>query len=436
MSPVSIKHYDFTLSSTLVSYLLCPTIVSCILKLKRLACALSRIFITWGKMRVLSFAVLAFLVIWPRLCHSARILMLSPVATKSHKISVMPVLQALAQQGHLVTILTSHQPEESVKNVHEIVVHNPYMNDGKFDWFTLNSVNPLLLQYYILNNFATVSKFNYEAMMNNTEFKSLLRKREVDLVILDDSFNDFCLKVIEDLQVPFIFFSSSTGYPWVFSAMGATQELSSVPSRFTGYDNDMSFKERLFNTLAGLGALWLRTLIVVPAIDDYTKKDFPKARSISEIEKDASLYFLSCQWTTTWPRPLPPTVILLGPLHIHSPRPLPRVKKFLCGSCNIYSCHDKLTHFLLLLRQEIENMIGKSEDNGCIIFTLGSIPSSKFMPEKHIQTFVKVFSMIPQQVIWKWDDSTHIPDNVSENVHLVNWLPQQDLLGLICSFYV
>ena len=58
------------------------------------------------------------------------------------------------------------------------------------------------------------------------------------------------------------------------------------------------------------------------------------------------------------------------------------------------------------------------------------------MPEKYVQTFVKVFSRIPQQVIWKWDDPTHIPDNISENVHLVHWLPQQDLLGLIYRFEI
>ena len=278
-------------------------------------------------MKALGLVLLTLLVIWPRLYLSARVLVLSPVASKSHKISVMPIVRALAKRNHLVTILTSHSPEkdETIENVHEIVVHNPYMNDGQFDWFALNSINSLVLQYSILSNFAAISKFNYEAMMNNPKFKTLLEGREVDLVILDDSFNDFCLKIIEDLKVPFVYFSSSTGYPWVFNAMGASQDLATVPSRFTVYDNTMNFKERVFNTLTGIGALVLRTLIVIPAIDEYTKKDFPLSRSISEIEKEASLYFLSCQWVTTWPRPLPPSVILLGPLHIHSPRPLPQV---------------------------------------------------------------------------------------------------------------
>lgn len=166
---------------------------------------------------------------------------------------------------------------------------------------------------------------NFETLMSNPEFLFVLKSREIDIVILDDSFNDFCLKIIDDLKVPFVYFSSSTGYPWVFNSMGAYQELSSVPSRFTGYDSTMNFKQRLFNSLAGLGSQILRNFIVVPAIDGYTEKYFPLSRSISDIEKEASLYFLSSQWVTTWPRSLPPTVIQLGPLHIRLPQKLPQV---------------------------------------------------------------------------------------------------------------
>ena len=185
------------------------------------------------------------LVICFMLCHASNILVLSPVASKSHKISVMPIVRALARNHH-VTIVTSHSQEEVLENVQDIVVPNPYMNDGNFDWFAMNSFNPFVLQFHIFNNFATISKFNYEALMNNSEFLYVLKSREIDLVILDDSFNDFCLKIIEDLQVPFVYFSSSTGYPWIFNSMGVSQELSSVPSRFTGYDSTMDFKQRLF----------------------------------------------------------------------------------------------------------------------------------------------------------------------------------------------
>lgn len=77
----------------------------------------------------------------------------------------------------------------------------------------------------------------------------------------------------------------------------------------------------------------------------------------------------------------------------------------------------------------MDRFIREFERDGFILFTLGSIPSSKFMPKKYVQTFVKVFSRIPQRVIWKWDDSSEIPENLSANVLLVDWVPQQDLLG-------
>ncbi len=50
------------------------------------------------------------------------------------------------------------------------------------------------------------------------------------------------------------------------------------------------------------------------------------------------------------------------------------------------------------------------------------------MPNDSLQTFLKVFSRIPQRVVLKWEGE--IPEDVPSNVMMVNWLPQQDLLGI------
>ena len=71
----------------------------------------------------------------------------------------------------------------------------------------------------------------------------------------------------------------------------------------------------------------------------------------------------------------------------------------------------------------------ESGENGFIVFTLGSVSSSKHMPRKHVNTFLKTFAKLPQKVIWKWDSEDQ-PENVPSNVLLFKWLPQQDLLGM------
>ncbi len=48
------------------------------------------------------------------------------------------------------------------------------------------------------------------------------------------------------------------------------------------------------------------------------------------------------------------------------------------------------------------------------------------MPENIKLMFIRVFSRIPQRVFWKWEKGT---TKVSDNVKLLDWLPQQDLLG-------
>lgn len=51
------------------------------------------------------------------------------------------------------------------------------------------------------------------------------------------------------------------------------------------------------------------------------------------------------------------------------------------------------------------------------------------MPENIKQMFVRVFARLPQRVIWKWEKESLLVDSVTPNVKIVDWLPQQDLLG-------
>ena len=65
--------------------------------------------------------------------------------------------------------------------------------------------------------------------------------------------------------------------------------------------------------------------------------------------------------------------------------------------------------------------------NGFIVFTLGSFVPVSSMPKEILETFINVFAKIPQKVIWKWEAEK--PENIPSNVLMVDWLPQQDLLG-------
>jgi hypothetical protein len=81
---------------------------------------------------------------------------------------------------------------------------------------------------------------------------------------------------------------------------------------------------------------------------------------------------------------------------------------------------------LLFFIKDLQEFADGAE-HGLIVFTLGSNSRVSSMPVHIQETFLRVFSRLPQRIIWKWekDGQSQIPDNV----RLVDWLPQQDLLG-------
>lgn len=67
-------------------------------------------------------------------------------------------------------------------------------------------------------------------------------------------------------------------------------------------------------------------------------------------------------------------------------------------------------------------------NNGVIYMAMGSVLKGSSFPIEAKKSFLKVFSEIPQQVIWKYEEELEIKSN---NILIVKWAPQKELL---CKF--
>lgn len=65
---------------------------------------------------------------------------------------------------------------------------------------------------------------------------------------------------------------------------------------------------------------------------------------------------------------------------------------------------------------------------GVIVFSFGGNIQSADMTDETVQMFYNVFANLKQSIIWKWE-SKDIPSGKPDNVHMIQWLPQADLLA-------
>lgn len=81
---------------------------------------------------------------------------------------------------------------------------------------------------------------------------------------------------------------------------------------------------------------------------------------------------------------------------------------------------------LYLMLKDLQSFADGAE-HGLIIFTLGSNSQVSSMAHSVQQIFFRVFGRLKQRVIWKWEKESF--SDLPSNIKLVDWMPQQDLLG-------
>uniref|UniRef100_A0A1B0DEG4 UDP-glucuronosyltransferase n=1 Tax=Phlebotomus papatasi TaxID=29031 RepID=A0A1B0DEG4_PHLPP len=339
------------------------------------------------------------------LSHSFRILGLFPHAGESHYQIFQPIMKALAEAGHEVTVL-SHFPERSnITGLRVLVIdeHKSLMNAMDLALFENRRPYNHFLEFFMLYEWGVGS---CQKTLNSTALKNILASGETFDLVITEFFNTDCmLAIAHKLNVPFIGLSSCTLMPWHLDRVGMPNFPSYIPALFMGYSEDMSFAERLGNWITlqsfKLAYRFFNNRAANSLIEEYLGPGIP---DVGELAKRTSLIMVNTHHSLSGTKPLPPSVVEIGGVYL-------------------FSSHKNTLDSKL--DAELKNFLD-SADNGVIYISWGSMIKADTLPAAKRDGILQALAMQPQKVLWKWENDT-IP-NKPDNVFIRKWMPQRDVL--------
>ncbi|EDV25072.1 uncharacterized protein TRIADDRAFT_56620 [Trichoplax adhaerens] len=174
------------------------------------------------------------------------------------------------------------------------------------------------------------------------------------------------------------------------------QPLSYVPILLTSYSSMMTFKERFINAIAYAMLNKFYSYALDQNIGSLKHKfDNTASMTTYEIENSASMVLMTGDFVLEYPRPLLPNVKVIDTFSAKPAKPLSSdLEVFMNGERKV------------------------------VYISFGSIYEN-FDAEK-IKVFIDAVNRIPYKVMWKSKASVK---DVGSHVKIVNWAPQNDILG-------
>ncbi|XP_041110761.1 UDP-glucuronosyltransferase 3A1-like [Polyodon spathula] len=237
-------------------------------------------------------------------------------------------------------------------------------------------------------------------LLGDSQLKESLKQEKFDIALLD-AFNPCSFLVAEWLGLPYVAFFP--GNLLNAHQIALPSPLSYVPVYRSQLSDHMDFWGRTKNVLMFLCSSIAETHIQAPfhsVIQKHFRSDMQP--SLSDLYRKAELWAFNTDFSLEFPQPLMPNTLLVGGLLSKPPEPV---------------------------TQDLEEFISKFGEAGFVVVTLGSMLSSVPLSEL-LQEMNAGFALIPQAVIWRYHRSQWPEDlQPAANVKLVEWLPQNDLLG-------
>ncbi|XP_004533721.1 UDP-glucuronosyltransferase 2B19 [Ceratitis capitata] len=328
-----------------------------------------------------------------------KILGLFPHPGISHFHFFHPIMRGLAEKGHDVTVI-SHFPDKSPPaRYKDLPLTNLETLSDSVDlkFFENRRFYNHFVEFFLLYEWGRSA---CNTTLRSDALAQVLRQRQrFDVVIMEQFTSDCMAAVAHQLKAPFIGLSSCALMPWHYGRMGMPMIPSHMPALFMGQAESMTFSARLANWFTFHAMRLLYDFYTTPSTDALVQYKFGHdIPSVGELAKETSLMFVNQHFSLTGVKPLPPSVIELGGVHIQKAKPLdPELQKF------------------------IDNA-----DHGVVLISWGSMVRANTLPPAKRDAILRAIKRLKQRVIWKWENGTleHKPDNL----YVSKWLPQRDIL--------
>ncbi|XP_036382782.1 UDP-glucuronosyltransferase 3A1-like [Megalops cyprinoides] len=240
--------------------------------------------------------------------------------------------------------------------------------------------------------------YQCDLILSDSRLMDTLRGESFDLAILD-AFNPCSFLLASLLGLRYVAF-----YPGTLNgplSIGLPSPLSHVPVFSSQLSDRMGFWGRLKNVVWALFAPVAEGL-VHGRFRHVGERHFSEPPSLPQLYGQAELWAFNTDFSLEFPQPIMPYTVCIGGLLSKPAAPV---------------------------SQELEDFISSCGEEGFVVVTLGSMLSSVAL-EEVLQEMNAGFGEVPYGVIWRYHPSRWPPHlQPTPNVKLVEWLPQNDLLG-------
>ncbi|EDV97379.1 UDP-glucosyltransferase 2 [Drosophila grimshawi] len=331
----------------------------------------------------------------------ADILMATMGGTKSHKIPFWELAKGLINRGHNITFLSGFPADFHIDGLHEVSPASlvEYIsNYTNWDLLGARMNGEMPIKPWDGLRFAFES---CEAMLSDPDTMDLAN-RTFELAILDGAFPECLLGLIYQHRTPFMYVNTVGFYMASLSRAGNPASYAVTPNFYSRLTDTMSLYERALNTGMQIGQNILHNYVMRRThriLRDHLGSHIPHPYDMS---RNVSFILQNGHAVVSYPRPFLPNVAEVACIHCKPARPLPK---------------------------DLDDFISASGASGFIYVSMGSSVKAANMPESLRRMLVKTFARLPYNVLWKYEGNEADMQDLTPNVKLSRWLPQQDILG-------
>ncbi|XP_045506844.1 UDP-glucosyltransferase 2-like [Colias croceus] len=330
---------------------------------------------------------------------SARILGIFPSPHLSHQIVFRPLMHALAQRGHDVIVITTDPAFPNgggPSSLKEVNIHNvtyPYWRELMQE-ASKDVANDIFSQ---IKAGRFLVKTVFAKQVQSDEVQNVIKSGiKFDLILIEAYFRP-ALGLAESYKCPIISISS-------FGASYGNYEKFGAPTHALLYPNLLRQRLNNLTLFEELNELYTDKIFHDNLITDeieynsMNKALFPNAPDLAEVDDNIQMLFINTHPVWERIRPVPRNVVYISGILDNHSRSLPR---------------------------ELQSYLDSSK-NGVIYVSFGTSVSTKLMSPFIVQMFVNVFSKLPYEILWKWDDD--VLPGITDNIKIAKWWPQTEIL--------